>query len=76
MIEKPWMNLCLYCASTGKDEPQFLVKSDEDGVTLRCGGCGTIHSHEIGYFADLFETSPSRIKPNDVPHQLAKDVAK
>jgi len=44
----------MHCKDTGKDEPQYVVKMDVDGVTLRCGGCCKQHSHEIGYFAELY----------------------
>lgn len=43
------------CKETGKSEVQYVVRESEDGITLRCGGCGDIHSHEIGFFADLYE---------------------
>jgi uncharacterized Zn finger protein len=62
MTEKPWMNLYMGCKTTGKDEPQYLVKEDDDGVYLRCGGCGKVHGHEIGYFADLFNVTRKNIK--------------
>lgn len=41
----------MLCQKTGKDEEQEIVKESEDGVTLRCLGCGKVHSHEIGEFA-------------------------
>lgn len=42
------------CSITGLDEPQYVVKETEDGITLRCEGCGKHHSHEIGFFAHLY----------------------
>lgn len=41
----------MFCPETGKLEKQTVVKQREDGVTLKCAGCGKEHSHEIGYFA-------------------------
>ena len=52
---KAWMGLTMMCRVTGKDEPQYLHHETEDGVWLMCSGCGKIHGHEIGFFADLFE---------------------
>jgi uncharacterized Zn finger protein len=54
MNEKPWMGLEMYCEETGKMEPQFKVRGSEDGIYLRCGGCGKVHGHEIGEFSYLF----------------------
>ena len=45
----------MHCKNTGKDEPQYVVRESEDGITLRCGGCDKTHSHEIGFFAELYE---------------------
>ena len=64
MSEKPWMNTFMMCKKTGHAEPQYLVKEDDDGVYLRCGGCGKVHGHEIGEFADGF--SPSQVGVEDV----------
>jgi len=44
----------MHCKNTGKDEPQYVVKESEDGITLKCGGCDKTHSHEIGFFAELY----------------------
>lgn len=38
------------CNVTGKMEKQTIVKESDDGVTLKCEGCGKTHGHEIGYF--------------------------
>jgi len=45
----------MFCSQTGKDEWQSIVSESEDGITLRCNGCGKEHSHEIGEFADRFQ---------------------
>ena len=47
------------CKRTGKPEMQYVVRESEDGITLRCGGCRTHHSHEIGEFAHLYQGSTS-----------------
>lgn len=44
----------MHCKNTGKDEPQYTMRVSEDGITLRCGGCGKTHSHEIGFFAERY----------------------
>lgn len=44
----------MLCKKTGEDEAQYLVSESEDGITLRCGGCGKTHSYEIGRFAHLY----------------------
>lgn len=38
----------LVCPKTKKEEEQKIIESSEDGITLRCLGCGKIHCHEIG----------------------------
>lgn len=45
----------MYCNKTEKDEWQLVVKESEDGVILKCEGCGGEHDHEIGEFADKFQ---------------------
>ena len=45
----------LKCPKTRKLENQETVKESEDGITLKCGGCGKIHSHEIGELAEFFD---------------------
>lgn len=42
------------CPETGKEENQIKVRGSEDGVYLRCEGCGKVRGYEIGYFADKF----------------------
>lgn len=52
--EKPFTTL--FCTKTEQDESQYVVSKSEDGITLRCAGCGKVHSYEIGFFAELFNT--------------------
>lgn len=42
------------CSITGQEEEQKIVKSSDDGITLRCKGCGKEHSHEIGELWQYF----------------------
>ena len=44
----------MFCRNTEKEEPQYLVQMDEDGVYLECAGCGKQYGREIGYFADKY----------------------
>ena len=45
----------MYCKKTGQDEWQLVVKESEDGIYLKCEGCGVEHGHEIGEFADKYQ---------------------
>lgn len=45
------------CAKTGKEENQIKVRSSEDGIYLKCEGCGKVRGYEIGFFAELFHKS-------------------
>jgi hypothetical protein len=42
------------CPVTGKLEEQETLHESEDGITLRCCGCGKVHPHEIGELANWF----------------------
>jgi translation initiation factor 2 beta subunit (eIF-2beta)/eIF-5 len=42
----------MFCKATGRDEPQIVVRESEDGIYLKCKGCGAIRGYEIGLFAD------------------------
>ena len=42
------------CPETKKEEDQTTVRESENGIYLRCGGCGKVRGYEIGYFADKF----------------------
>ena len=42
----------MFCKATGRDEPQIVVRESEDGIYLKCKGCGVIRGYEIGFFAD------------------------
>lgn len=44
-----------YCPVLKKDAKQVKVKESEDGVYIRCEGCGKVYGREIGFFADCFE---------------------
>lgn len=41
----------LLCLTTKRLEEQEVLKEIEDGITLKCRGCGKVHGHEIGEFA-------------------------
>lgn len=47
----------MFCKKTGKDEWQRTVRESEDGVYLKCDGCGKIRGYEIGFFADIFQNA-------------------
>ena len=57
MKEPKKMKMC--CPKTGKLEEQEIIKESEDGITLRCNGCGKNHSHEIGEIVE-FELEKSQ----------------
>lgn len=57
MNEKERVYTKMFCLITNQEEPQFVVKMDDDGVTLRCAGCGGIRGYEIGFFADKYQSS-------------------
>lgn len=56
-----WME----CPDTRRDEPQYLVKMNVDGVRLRCGGCNKTYGREIGYFADKYQSLATTARNQD-----------
>lgn len=63
----------MFCKKTGKDEPQYKDRESEDGIYLRCSGCGKITGYEIGFFADLFNAEQADL---DAKIQQEIDEAK
>jgi len=47
-FEEKLLKFKLGCPVTKKEEAQVILKESEDGVMLKCKGCGKVHSHEIG----------------------------
>lgn len=45
----------MLCRATGKEENQIILKSRDEGLDLKCSGCGQLHSYEIGFFAEYFK---------------------
>lgn len=41
-------NIMMNCPVTNKREIQIIIRETEDGIFLKCEGCGKEHSHEIG----------------------------
>lgn len=50
-MNKKSKSLKLLCPHTRKEEGQEIVRESEDGISLKCKGCGKIHHHEIGELA-------------------------
>lgn len=54
-MTSPEVFTTMKCKVTGKDEKQFTVKQSEDGIHLKCEGCGQTRGYEIGFFSDKFK---------------------